>query len=177
VSKGRLLVVDDEKHQRDILQTILESEGYETTIAGNGRQAMQAISAQAHAIMPHATTHFPDIHVALADAVTGNTEALQMRIEEMETLIRVGRYPEGAIILDTVRGLAAFALGDYKGAIDLLSPLLAEAERIGGSRAQEDLVEFTVFRACIEEGRRDELQRLLAARRAGPSRVPVAGLH
>ena len=100
-----------------------------------------------------------------------------MRIEEMETLIRVGRYPEGTIILDTVRGLAAFARGDYKGAIDLLSPLLAEAERIGGSRAQEDLVEFTVFRACIEEGRRDELQRLLAARRAGPSRVPVAGLH
>jgi len=40
--KGRVLVVDDEKPQRDILQMILEAEGYETTAAGNGRQALQA---------------------------------------------------------------------------------------------------------------------------------------
>ena len=40
--KGRVLVVDDERPQRDILQMILESEGYETTAAGNGRQALQA---------------------------------------------------------------------------------------------------------------------------------------
>ncbi len=44
--KGRVLVVDDERHQRDILQMILESEGYETTTAGNGRQATQAIRSQ-----------------------------------------------------------------------------------------------------------------------------------
>jgi DNA-binding NtrC family response regulator len=47
VSRDRILVVDDEKHQRDILQMILESEGYETTTAGNGRQALQALQAQA----------------------------------------------------------------------------------------------------------------------------------
>jgi len=39
--KGRVLVVDDERRQRDILQMILEAEGYETTAAGNGRQALQ----------------------------------------------------------------------------------------------------------------------------------------
>jgi DNA-binding NtrC family response regulator len=44
--KARILVVDDEKHQRDILQMILESEGYETVTAGNGRQALQAVQAQ-----------------------------------------------------------------------------------------------------------------------------------
>jgi DNA-binding NtrC family response regulator len=43
--KGRILVVDDEKPQRDILQMILEAEGYETTAAGNGRQALQAAGA------------------------------------------------------------------------------------------------------------------------------------
>ena len=47
MSKPRVLVVDDEKHQRDILQMILESEGYETVTAGNGRQALQALQAQA----------------------------------------------------------------------------------------------------------------------------------
>jgi len=44
--KGRVLVVDDERRQRDILQMILEAEGYETTAAGNGRQALQAARSQ-----------------------------------------------------------------------------------------------------------------------------------
>ena len=44
--KGRVLVVDDERRQRDILQMILESEGYETTAAANGRQALQAARTQ-----------------------------------------------------------------------------------------------------------------------------------
>jgi DNA-binding NtrC family response regulator len=45
--KGRVLVVDDERRQSDILQMILEAEGYETTAAGNGRQALQAARAGA----------------------------------------------------------------------------------------------------------------------------------
>ena len=44
--KGRILVADDERRQRDILQMILEAEGYETTTAGNGRQALLAARAQ-----------------------------------------------------------------------------------------------------------------------------------
>ena len=44
--KGRVLVVDDERRQRDILQMILEAEGYETTAAGTGRQALQAARSQ-----------------------------------------------------------------------------------------------------------------------------------
>jgi DNA-binding NtrC family response regulator len=39
--KPRILVVDDERHQRDILKTILEGEGYEVTAAGNARQALE----------------------------------------------------------------------------------------------------------------------------------------
>ena len=44
--KGRILVADDERPQRDILQMILEAEGYETSTVGNGRQALQAARAQ-----------------------------------------------------------------------------------------------------------------------------------
>jgi DNA-binding NtrC family response regulator len=39
--RGRVLVVDDERHQRDILEVILQSEGYETAAARNGRHALQ----------------------------------------------------------------------------------------------------------------------------------------
>jgi DNA-binding NtrC family response regulator len=45
--KGRVLIVDDEKHQRDILQMILESEGYESVSARNGRHALQTLRDQA----------------------------------------------------------------------------------------------------------------------------------
>jgi DNA-binding NtrC family response regulator len=42
---GRVLVVDDERQQRDILQMILESEGYATATAANGPQALEALRA------------------------------------------------------------------------------------------------------------------------------------
>jgi DNA-binding NtrC family response regulator len=41
MTKGRVLIVDDERRQRDILQMILEAEGYETLSAGSGRQARE----------------------------------------------------------------------------------------------------------------------------------------
>ena len=38
--KAKLLVVDDEKHQRESLQMILEDEGYKVTVAADGREAL-----------------------------------------------------------------------------------------------------------------------------------------
>ena len=56
------------------------------------------------------------------------------------------------------------------------APLAAENERISGSRAQHDLIEFTLLRAYLEADRAEEAQQLLSARRPGASGVPVAGL-
>jgi len=42
--KASLLVVDDEKHQRESLQMILEDEGYRVTVAENGREALAKAS-------------------------------------------------------------------------------------------------------------------------------------
>ena len=66
--------------------------------------------------------------------------------------------------------------GDFFAAIEVLAPLAAENERIGGSRAQHDLIEFTLLKAYLEADRAEEAQRLLSARRPGASGVPVAGL-
>lgn len=41
--KGTILVVDDERGQREILKTILESEGYDVGVAAGGREAVAAI--------------------------------------------------------------------------------------------------------------------------------------
>src|SRR5207248_10085755 len=71
---------------------------------------------------------------------------------------------------------AAFERQDFRAAIDALKPITGELERIGGSRAQLDLVEFTLLRAYIGAGRLDNARRMLSTRRRGSSRLPVAGL-
>ena len=41
--QGAVLVVDDEKGQREILKTILESEGYDAGAAASGAEAVDAV--------------------------------------------------------------------------------------------------------------------------------------
>ena len=40
---GKVLIVDDEKKNQDVLKDILESEGHETKIAENGKQALKFV--------------------------------------------------------------------------------------------------------------------------------------
>jgi hypothetical protein len=54
--------------------------------------------------------------------------------------------------------------------------MLPERERMGGSRAQVDLLEATLLRAYLDSGREAEARRLLAERRPGPAGLPVMGL-
>jgi hypothetical protein len=70
----------------------------------------------------------------------------------------------------------AFERGDFPRAIEVLAPLAGESERIGGSRAQHDLIEFTLLKAYLEVDRLEEARRLLNARRPGAAGVPVAGI-
>ena len=149
-------------------------------LAGNPRdpQRWKALDTFAHGWLPRAGQSFPDMHVVLADAAADDEASLQTRLEQMEELERAGRYPQGGVVPAVSRGLAAYARGDYAGAIAQLTPLLDKTERLGGgSRAQFDLVEFTAMRACILLGRSDELARLLATRRHGPAKPAVAGVH
>jgi len=54
----------------------------------------------------------------------------------------------------------AFAGRDWNGAITLFEQALPETVRIGGSRAQRDLVAYTMAAAYLRAGRADEaLQR------------------
>lgn len=49
---NKVLVVDDEKNVRDLLQSFLTTTGYETVLASNGEQAIElAISESPHAIL------------------------------------------------------------------------------------------------------------------------------
>jgi tetratricopeptide (TPR) repeat protein len=117
-----------------------------------------------------------DWHMALTDAVTGDTAALEARALEIEDLAAAGRYGPGTTVSELARGFAAYLRQDYATAIMAIEPVVTQIERIGGSRAQRDLVEFTLLKACVNAGRLDDARRVLAARRPGPPAMPVAGL-
>jgi hypothetical protein len=73
-------------------------------------------------------------------------------------------------------GLSAYGSGDWTAAITALEPALAETVRIGGSRAQRDLIENTLLAAYSRPAAtsmRAGWSRAHAERR--PS-IPVAGL-
>ncbi len=145
-------------------------------LAGHARDAgrWQRVHAFCHDAFPQPGFAYVDWHVALADAVQGSPEP---RAVELETRAREGRYPAGPGLAQAARGFAAFERGDLPAAIAALAPVLAERARFGGSRAQLDLLEFTLLRALLASGRLDEARALVAARRPGPSGLPVAGVE
>jgi tetratricopeptide (TPR) repeat protein len=135
----------------------------------------QVLHEFARSMFPRAGTAFADWHVALTDAAAGDTAALDARLAEIDRLAQDGRYPAAPVIPALARAFAAFRQQDYNAAIAAIAPVVTERERIGGSRAQTDLVDFTLLRAYVAAGRLEEMQAMLARRRPGPGPVPVAG--
>jgi tetratricopeptide (TPR) repeat protein len=151
---------------------------WRSELAGQPRDAAawRALHDFAKSALPRPGNGLYDLHVILAQAVAGDATAPDTRAGQIEALARDGRYLSGTYLPALARGFAAFEQGDFSGAIEALAPLVGENERIGGSRAQHDLIDFTLLSACLSAKRLDEARRLLGARRPGASGVPVLGV-
>jgi tetratricopeptide (TPR) repeat protein len=150
---------------------------WRSELAGHPRDepAWRALYDYAASALPRPGAGLADLHIVLAHAVMRDPAALDARTRQIEALAREGRYPSGAYVPELARGFVAFERGDYPAAIDALAPLARQSERIGGSRAQHDLIEFTLLKACLNAGRLEEARQLLKARRPGALAVSVAG--
>jgi hypothetical protein len=148
-------------------------------LAGHPRDPAkwQALEELVRVASPRPGMALFDWHVALVQAVAGDGDALEARARAMEELIAAGSYPAGPVMPALARAFGAFQRQDWATTIGLLVPVLPERERIGGSRAQMDLLELTLVKAYAAAGCHGELRELLAARRPGPARLPVEGLH
>ena len=150
---------------------------WRSELAGHPRDtaAWRALHDYAKSALPRPGSGLADLHVILAQAVMGDTSGLDTRAGEMEALAREGRYPSGSYLPALASGFTAFERGDFTEAIETLARLAGENERIGGSRAQHDLIEFTLLKACLNANRLEQARGLLGARRKGASGIPVAG--
>jgi Tfp pilus assembly protein PilF len=136
-------------------------------LAGQERDAAawRAVHDFVNQAFPRAGAAFSDMHVALPLVVAGEGAVLEERADQIDLLVRQGRYPSGPLVPSVSRGFAAFEHRDFAAAIDALEPVADELERIGGSHAQLDLVRFTLVQAYLGADRAEDAQRLLSTRR------------
>jgi hypothetical protein len=115
---------------------------------------------------------FVDMHTVLAYAMAGDEEKLAAFADNP-------RGAAGDMVPPMARGFRAFAQGDWKTAIAEIEPLLPTHERLGGSRAQRDLLEYVVASAKLRAGQRDEAHAFIQSRRPHNAKAggfPLAGL-
>jgi tetratricopeptide (TPR) repeat protein len=150
---------------------------WRSELAGHPRDgaAWRTLYDYAASALPRPGAGLADLHVILAHAVMRDADALDDRTRQIEELAREGRYPSGSYVPELARGFVAFERGDYPAAIAALAPLARQSERIGGSRAQHDLIEFTLLKAYLNADRLEEARQMLRTRRPGVTLVPIAG--
>jgi hypothetical protein len=115
---------------------------------------------------------FVDMHTVLAYAMAGDDEKLEPFTDNP-------RGAAGDMVPPMARGFKAYARGDFTTAVAEIEPLLATHERLGGSRAQRDLLEYVVASAKLRAGGRDAARSFIQARRPHNAKVggfPLAGL-
>lgn len=146
---------------------------YRAELAGHDVPAERwsAISDYAKLCFPKPGIAFADAHAALARAMAGNSEAL-------ERIVTDAAGPAAETVARVAEGFGAVARQDWAASATHLVGSIADHERLGGSRAQRDLIEFALAGALLRQGKGDEAKRLLAMHRPVSTRAGmVAGLN
>ena len=114
---------------------------------------------------------FADVHGALAHAFAGDATALARIVER-------AKGPARDVVGPLARAFAAFSRADWGAAGGELEAIMSSHERIGGSRAQRDLIEYALVVCLLRSGRAEEARGLLATRRrrSGADGWPIQGL-
>ena len=127
------------------------------------RQAVAAFAAHA---FPRAGIAFVDVHCALAYAAAGDAEALTQLATQLRERLAQGKVPAGEVVPAIVEALAAFARGDYEGAVQHLEPVADQVVRVGGSNAQRAVFADTLLQAYLRAGRYAQAEGVLRTRLA-----------
>lgn len=118
----------------------------------------QQISTYANQWFPNSGNAFVDIHAALAHAMAGDAAALTR-------LIEAPKGPAADLIPNMAQAFQHIAAGNWAKATAHLMRSMADHARIGGSRAQRDLLELALMTSLLRQGRAQEARHIVALRR------------
>ena len=146
-------------------------------LAGQTRrpELWREVHEYARSSFPRAGVPFIDVHAAVDCVAADDGDGLDRLLGDLAQRIAAGKYPPGEVVPLLARGFRAFADGHWPEAIARLEQALPETVRIGGSRAQRDLVEHTLLAAYLHAERPDDARALIARRVDRRAVVGVAG--
>jgi tetratricopeptide (TPR) repeat protein len=112
-------------------------------------------------------------HWMLALAATGREDAARRMLEGMDSYARQPGDNAAVvreIALPVCEAVLAHRHGDYSAALDLLRPIVADTQRMGGSHAQHDVLRQLFLDCAVRAGRAGDVRRALdlAARFPAP---------
>jgi tetratricopeptide (TPR) repeat protein len=139
----------------DLVAILLRAE-----IAGQARRAdlWQIASTYAASHFGKPGISFADAHAAIAQAIAGTEQ-------ELDKLRNNPRGFAGDIVAAVAAAFVAFARADWQPMVNQLVPIMATHERLGGSRAQRDLLELSLIYALVQIGQLSEAARHQQLRR------------
>lgn len=145
---------------------------YRASLAGVNipSQRWQEIARYAAQYFPETGVAFGDVHSAIAYAMAGQSD-------ELVRVVETAKGPAANEVRELATAFGSIAKQDWPEAIRHLSEAMKDHARIGGSRAQRDIIEFTMASVLLRQGKREEARRLLSIRRPiSPTNEFVKGL-
>jgi len=133
---------------------------YRAALAGVDvpKERWAAVSAFASRFFPKTGLAFADVHAALAHAMAGDSE-------ELHKIIEGARGPAGDLVKEFSEAFGAIAAGNWAEAEAHLLAAMPDHARLGGSRAQRDLLEYALLSVLLKQGQDLEARHLLSLRR------------
>ncbi|PLQ00240.1 tetratricopeptide repeat protein 38 family protein [Cupriavidus pauculus] len=146
-------------------------------LAGSPRDedAWRELHAHALRCYPKAGLGYADAHALIACVVSEDIASLQGRIAEISERLEAQSYPAGESVTRIAEGFAAYAAGDWDAAIHALQAAWPLTVRIGGSRAQRDLVALTLVAAYLKAGRPDAARTMIEKQQDRSMAIVVDG--
>ncbi len=118
----------------------------------------QTVCEYASKYFPNTGVAFGDVHAALAFAMAGDGA-------ELGRIISDAKGPAGNVVCDLAEAFGAIAQQNWTEAAMHLTKAMSDHARIGGSKAQRDLIEFAMAATLLKQGQAEEARRLLSIRR------------
>lgn len=129
------------------------------------------LSEYAAQYFPETGQSFADIHAALCHAMAGDGQRLAYIAETAKGFA-------GDLVRPVAKAWGEIAGERWAEALEHLAEVMATTERLGGSRAQRDLIELAYVNVLMRLGLDQEARRTLKLRRPVLSdSTPVLGLH
>lgn len=117
-----------------------------------GEAPWRELSDYACAAFPRPGHAFIDAHMSMIEAARQDSAAVNRRCETLKVMIAAGGHLAGPVVPALCQAASAFRNGDFAECVTLMSPVLEDIVRLGGSGAQREVFEDTLLTALMRSG-------------------------